>query len=151
MQISRAKIEDAQEILELQKLAYQREAELYNDHTIPPLTQTFEEMRAQFKDHVVLKTVFEGEIIGTVRAYEEGGICHIGRLAVHLKMQNRGIGTMLIQEIEKHFDCRHFELFAGSNSHNNIHLYKKLGYSIFKASRIGRGNKIEMLGLEKHV
>ena len=44
MMIERAKIEDAKEILDLQKLAYQSEAEIYNDYTIPPLTQTLEEM-----------------------------------------------------------------------------------------------------------
>jgi 2-aminoadipate transaminase len=44
MRIDRATVEDAKEILDLQKLAYQSEAEIYNDYTIPPLTQTLEEM-----------------------------------------------------------------------------------------------------------
>jgi hypothetical protein len=44
MIIERAHIEDTKEILDFQKLAYQSEAEIYNDYTIPPLTQTLEEM-----------------------------------------------------------------------------------------------------------
>ena len=39
-QILRADISDMAEIRDLQKLAYQTEAILYNDWTIPPLTQT---------------------------------------------------------------------------------------------------------------
>ena len=40
MSIEQATIEDAQEILALQKLAYTSEAEIYNDFTILPLHQT---------------------------------------------------------------------------------------------------------------
>ena len=38
--IEEAKVADAAEILALQKLAYQSEAELYGDDAIPPVTQT---------------------------------------------------------------------------------------------------------------
>ena len=40
MIVKRASFEDAKEILDLQKLAYVSEAEIYNDYSIPPLTQT---------------------------------------------------------------------------------------------------------------
>ena len=45
MILERATIEDAKEILDLQKLAYRSEAEIYYDDTLPPLTQTREEIR----------------------------------------------------------------------------------------------------------
>jgi hypothetical protein len=48
--IERASVEDAQEILALQRLAYQSEAEIYDDYSIPPLTQTLEAIRADFED-----------------------------------------------------------------------------------------------------
>lgn len=38
--IQDAEFDEAQQILELQKIAYQREAELYQDWNIPPLLQT---------------------------------------------------------------------------------------------------------------
>jgi len=47
-------------------------------------------------------------------------------------MQNQGIGTILMKEIEKCFTPKRFELFVGSKSGKNIYLYQKLGYSIFK-------------------
>ena len=40
--ITKALYSDLEEILALQKLAYQSEAELYDDYTIPPLTQSLE-------------------------------------------------------------------------------------------------------------
>ena len=45
MIIETATINDAEPILELQKLAYQSEGQRYNDFTLPPLTQTFEEIK----------------------------------------------------------------------------------------------------------
>ena len=148
MKILRATIADAEEILSLQKLAYRIEAERYNDYNIPPLMQTLEEIQEQFKDHVFLKTVSENIIIGTVRAHEENGICYITRLAVSPEMQNRGIGTVLMQEIEKYYKPVRFELFVGSKSENNIHLYSKLGYRIFKSATYECGN-IEIFHMEK--
>ena len=49
MSIERATIDDAQEILVLQKLAYTSKAEIYDDFTIEPLHQTLEEIRAEFE------------------------------------------------------------------------------------------------------
>ncbi|GAA5008522.1 hypothetical protein GCM10023206_15110 [Acinetobacter puyangensis] len=40
MLITQARLSDSEELLALQKLAYQSEAELNNDDNIPPLTQT---------------------------------------------------------------------------------------------------------------
>ena len=48
MILDRATIEDAKEILDLQKLAYRSEAEIHYDDTLPPLTQTREEIRNDF-------------------------------------------------------------------------------------------------------
>jgi hypothetical protein len=42
MIIGKANKDDLREILALQKLAYKSEAELYDDHSIPPLTQSIE-------------------------------------------------------------------------------------------------------------
>lgn len=126
MEILQATIADAEEILTLQKLAYQSEAERYSNYNIPPLTQTPDEIKDQFRNHIFLKAISEGRTIGTVRAYEENGTCYIGRLAVHPNSQNRGIGTALMKAIEGYFKPQRFELFVGSRSDKNIYLYKKL-------------------------
>ena len=147
-QITKADIDDAEEILKLQKLAYQIEAKRYNNYDIVPLKQTLEELENQFKDHIILKVVSDGTVIGTVRAYEKNGTCYVGRLAVQFDMQNQGIGTALMQEIEKSYCPRRYELFVGSKSDNNIHLYQKLGYNIYERKKYERGN-IEIFYMEK--
>ena len=148
MIISRATIDDADEILKLQKLAYRIEAERYSNYDIPPLKQTLEDIQSQFKTHIFLKAVSDGKIIGTVRAYEENGTCYIGRLAVRPDCQNRGIGAALMNAIEGCYKPKRFELFTGSKSDNNIHLYEKSGYTICKSDKYECGD-IRIYYMEK--
>ena len=133
MNVLRATADDASEILALQKLAYQSEAELYGVYDIPPLTQTLAEMEADLERQVVLKIVQEDHIVGSVRAHEKEGACHICRLIVHPNHQNRGLGTRLLHEIEAVFpQVERYELFTGHKSERNLYLYGKLGYREFR-------------------
>ncbi len=148
MIIEKATVSDAEELLALQKLAYRSEAEIYNDFGIPPLIQTLESMEEDFKNQLFLKTLLDGRIIGSVRAYSKEGTCYIGRLIVHPDFQNRGIGTRLMNDIERIFKgCKRFELFTGDKSEGNLRLYQKLGYRIFKASKIT--DQTNIVSLEK--
>ena len=133
MEISLAAIEDAEQILELQKLAYQSEAEIYQDFNIPPLTQTISEIKEEFDSLTFLKAVDGTKIIGSVRARSDGNSCFIGRVIVHPDSQGNGIGTRLMNAIEEHFtDVRRYELFTGTRSTANIRFYDRLGYKPFK-------------------
>jgi ribosomal protein S18 acetylase RimI-like enzyme len=137
MEIEKATVLSAEEILALQKLAYQSEAEIYNDFNIPPLVQTLVGIQKDLEDQFFLKAVTDERIIGSVRAYAQGTTCYIGRLIVHPDFQNRGIGTKLMHEIEKIFNhCNRFELFTGDKSERNLYLYQKLGYKVFKTAKI---------------
>jgi tyrosine decarboxylase/aspartate 1-decarboxylase len=146
--IERAGIDDAQAVLDLQKLAYQSEAALNNDYTIPPLRQTLNEMKVDLENQVVLKASLGGEIVGSVRAYLKDGTCFIGRLIVQPELQNRGIGTRLLDEIEAAFgQARRFELFTSDRSDRNLYLYQKLGYREFK--RENMATNLVIVFLEK--
>jgi hypothetical protein len=68
LEIIRASLKDTIEILALQKLAYQSEAQIYNDWTIPPLLQTAVEIQDEFSTHMFLKAVIKHSIVGYVRA-----------------------------------------------------------------------------------
>jgi ribosomal protein S18 acetylase RimI-like enzyme len=121
MTIEEADAKDAEEILGLQKLAYQSEAAIYDDYTIAPLTQSLDEIEADFQRQVFLKASADGKIVGCVRGYVRDGTCFIGRLIVHPDLQNQGIGTRLMNEIEKHFhQARRYELFTGEKSGRNL-------------------------------
>ncbi len=136
MEISYASENDLTEILDLQKLAYQSEAIIYNDFSIAPLIQILKELQDEAKKGVILKAVENERIIGSVRAYESGGTCFIGKLIVHPDYQNRGIGRMLMREIEKCYKVDRYELFTGYLSRKNISLYEKLGYNGFKTEKV---------------
>ena len=148
MVIERAGLEDAENILALQKLAYLSEAIIHDDYTIPPLHQTLEETMAEFENQCILKATLEGRIIGSVRAHMRAGTCYVGKLIVHPDLQNRGIGTRLMHEIEGCFpDAARYELFTGHKSQRNLYLYQKLGYRPFKSEMISE--KLILVFLEK--
>ena len=148
VEIARANVKDAEEILLLQKLAYRQQAKLYNDFQIPPLLESLNQVKANFETHVFLKATFDGKIVGSVRVLQNGDTCEVGRLMVHPDCQDRGIGTKLLLEAERVFpSCRRFELFTGERSVKNIYLYKKLGYRVFKSAK-PEGN-VNLIFLEK--
>ena len=100
MIIALAEKEDLGQILELQKLAFRSQAEIYNDYSIPPLIQTLEDIEQDFLTQTYLKAVINKKIIGSVRGYEDNNKCYIGRLIVHPAFQNQGYGTKLMAKIE---------------------------------------------------
>lgn len=147
--ITRAEVADAAEILALQKLAYRSEAALYDDYTIPPLTQTLEEIRQDFKDYTVLKAAAGGVIVGSVRGRESAfNEVYIGRLFVHPDRQKQGIGSRLMGAVEAAFPrARRFWLGTGHLSADNIRLYNKLGYR--ECGREPQGERVIFVHLEK--
>jgi RimJ/RimL family protein N-acetyltransferase len=148
LQIEIADVKDAEVILQLQKDAYESEAQIYNDFEIPPLTENLSQLKTLFASHIFLKATIDHKIAGSVRAKINNGTCHIGRLIVNPEFQNRGIGTKLLAEIElKYPACRRFELFTGIKSTRNIRLYEKAGYKAFKTESVS--NKLSLICFEK--
>lgn len=146
--IRTAGIDDLDEILNLQKLAYISEAEIYDDFSIPPLLQTPDDLAKEAANSLMLKAVHNGKIIGSVRAYEKDGTCYIGKLIVHPDFQNKGIGKKLLSAIEKRFDGARYELFTGHLSEKNLAIYEKMGYKRFKT--VNSSDKLSLIYLEKH-
>jgi ribosomal protein S18 acetylase RimI-like enzyme len=143
-----AQQEDLSEILQLQKLCFFIEAKLYDFYDIPQLNQTLEEITLDFSSQLFLKAVINGRIVGSVRAYQEGEACHVGRLFVHPDYQNRGLGTKLMNEIEALFkDAKRFELLTGHKNSKNLYLYQKLGYRIIRTEALN--DKLTFVYLEK--
>ena len=148
---------DAPEILTLQKVAYQSEAELYGDDSLPALQQTLEDLENDFErrpareasllgaraagdqpsdesDRIVfIKAVVNGKIIGSIRGHSRGGTAYVGRLIVHPYFRRRGIGRRLLDEIEQAFPAvKRFEAFTGHQSKRNLFQLSRSGYQIFR-------------------
>ena len=148
MQIVIAEKKDLKEILELQKACYLEEAELYDDFSIPPLTQTLGSIERDFSKTIFLKVETEGRIIGSIRGRLDWNTCKIERLVVGVNFRNQGLGTKLMHSIEWHFsNVKRFELFTGHKSVRNLSLYDELGYTPFKKQRVNE--KLELIFLEK--
>jgi len=130
--VQKADTADLQEILDLQLLAYQSEALLLNNFLIPPLTQTLAELEAEFSSGIFLKATDEkNTIIGSVRGYSDKGTLYVGKLIVHPDRQGKGIGTLLLHQIESEWPHSRYELFTSSKSIRNINLYEQVGYRPF--------------------
>ena len=89
--ILKAEREDLQEILQLQYLAYQSEANLFGSRDIPPLKQTLDEVVEEWCSGIILKMVDDANtFIGSVRAIERDGTALIGKLMVHPDHRTKG-------------------------------------------------------------
>ncbi len=148
--IELAGIEDAEAILALQRLAYRSEAELYDDYSIQPLTQTMDELFAEFQTHSVFKAMMGTVLVGSVRTEVVGDTCYVKKLIVDPSAQNNGVGKALMKHVEAHHDAvKRFELFTGYRSEKNLHLYGKLGYREFKRER--SNEKLVFVFMEKRI
>ena len=148
-EIKKAEHSNLKEILQLQYLAYQSEADLFGSRDIPPLKQTIDEVVEEFNSGVILKMVDDNNtIIGSVRAQERDGTVYIGKLMVHPEYRHKGYGTKLLSEIEKCYPYNRYELFTSTRSLDNIRLYQKLGYTIFARKAVN--DELEFVYMEKY-
>lgn len=148
MTIVKADWKDLPEILALQYQAYQSEAKLLANPSIPPLTQTLEEVQQEYENGFFLKALTPDQAIaGSVRAYSHHGTLFIGKLIVRPDLQGQGIGTRLLCKIEKEFPHQRYELFTSTRSIRNIKLYEHLGYTIFKEEKVS--DTLDFIYLEK--
>lgn len=113
----------------MQRLAFVREAQLYGEPNLPPMTETPDELQRALANVSVLKAMIDGQIVGSVRGELANGYCHIHRLAVHPAFQRQGLGELLMRAIEDAFPAAlTFHLETGHLSAGNLRLYAKLGY-----------------------
>ncbi|MFH8612723.1 GNAT family N-acetyltransferase [Streptomyces sp. NPDC018029] len=142
--ISEAAADDqdaAEQILKLQYLCYQSEAELYGDYSIEPLTQSLDSVRAELAAGTVLVARLGTEVVASVRGtVDADGTARIGKLIVHPRMQRHGLGGRLLDAIELRLGAdgtaKSFQLFTGHRSEQNLQLYRKHGYAPVKTQRV---------------
>ncbi|AWE41864.1 GNAT family N-acetyltransferase [Actinobaculum sp. 313] len=84
------------------------------------MVQTLEELREEYESSVVLVYECDGQIVGSVRASACKSIAYVGRLIVDPAWQRRGIGSLLMKELECCLGgCAAFELFTGRSFQNS--------------------------------
>lgn len=142
--ISAATAQDAEQILKLQYLCYQGEAELYGDYGIEPLTQTLDDLRAELLRSHTLVARLGDEVVASVRAaVDEAGTARIAKLIVHPRMQRHGLGGRLLDAIEAYVAgepaAKRFQLFTGHRSEGSLRLYRSHGYAPVTTEQVAPG------------
>ncbi|MFI2755148.1 GNAT family N-acetyltransferase [Cellulomonas sp. P22] len=124
---------DAGELLTLRRAAFVSEAQIYGDPSIPPLTQTFDELREDLvAEGVITLGAWRGHrLVGSIRVLIEESKATLGRLAVAPDLQGQGIGTRLLLAILPLLpeDISEVWVFTGRDSVQNLALYEKHGYT----------------------
>ena len=168
MKILPACEQDLPEILAVQKAAFAAEAQLVNDWSIPPLTQTLDELADDWRNGVMLKALNEqNALVGSVRGHKGQGGFYIGRLAVLPQWQGRGCGSALLEAIiglalslgqsqtgahiqtnvQTEARPNRLVLFTSTKSERNLRLYERFGFRPFKKSTTATG--VALVWLEK--
>ncbi|MFD6436725.1 GNAT family N-acetyltransferase [Streptomyces venezuelae] len=131
----------AEQILKLQYLCYQSEAEIYGDYSIEPLTQSLDSLRGELAAGTVLVARLGTEVVASVRGtVDADGTARIGKLIVHPRMQRHGLGGRLLDAIERRLGAegaaKCFQLSSGHRSEQNLQLYRKHGYAAVSSHRV---------------
>jgi ribosomal protein S18 acetylase RimI-like enzyme len=149
--ISAAAAEDAEQIFKLQYLAFQREAELYGNYRIQPLTQSLDSLKAELATDTVIVARLGDEVVGTVRgSVDEEGTAKIAKLCVHPRLQGHGLGSRLLRAVEEALaggETTRFRLHTGHKSESNLRLYRKAGYTAVGGRTASDG--VQLVILEK--
>lgn len=150
--ISAADERDAEQILKLQYLCYQSEAELYDDYGIEPLTQTLADLRAELDLGHGLVARLGDEIVASVRATTDpDGTPRITKLIVHPRMRRHGLGGRLLAAIEAQVtestSAKRFRLTTGHRSEANLRLYRSRGYA--QTATSVQSARLTLITLEK--
>jgi len=131
LSILKATYNDLKEILLLQKLAFQTEAEAHGNYDIEPLKQTYESICEDFKTYTFLKITLNDRIIASVKSKINEGTVWVGKLIVSPNFRRKGLGKQLLNEVEKLYpEARRFQLFTAASSIHNIRLYESVGYKV---------------------
>ena len=149
--VDRANPEDAEEILLVQKLAFQRIATRLRKPELPPLTESLDELLADFGSCIIAQARWAEQLIGSVRGYAIDDVCEIRRMSVHPQFNGKGIGAALLVDIEKRFpSADRFELYTSTENVEAIRLYERHGYAITHTQETQASGTLVFLAKLRH-
>ena len=125
----------ARSLLELQRIAYQIEADIIGNNQIPPLHETLSELQScgeTFYGYFV-----EDALAGALAYKLIGPTLDIHRLMVHPNFFRQGIARKLIEHVELlHPEAERAIVQTGSLNQPAVKLYQQLGYRIVDTKEV---------------
>jgi ribosomal protein S18 acetylase RimI-like enzyme len=91
-------MDEARELLALQKLSYRQEADLVGSEQLPPLHESLEAL--QQSTETFYGYILSGQLVGAISYKREGGLLDIYRMMIHPDYFRRGIARTLLQFVE---------------------------------------------------
>jgi len=128
----KARLEDMEGIYNVIKLAFEDYRKInYREAAIQSAIVSKSEIQRRINEELMIVAEENRQIVGTVTGTIEGETIHVKTLATHPCFQNLGVGTRLMEEIEKEAvgaGCYKVSLFTTPVMKSAIHLYEKRGY-----------------------
>jgi ribosomal protein S18 acetylase RimI-like enzyme len=123
---------DVNGILETQRAAFERYAPFVQVDAFPPLCESAEGVLEDIRKKTVLVAEdMGGFIAGSIRYSLNAGVCIFDRLSVHPSHQGRGIGKLLVHEVERSVAAKVHKIMleTGLLAEQLLIFYTRLGYS----------------------
>lgn len=121
---------DAGHVTVLQRCCWVEEAIANQMWSIPPLTESVEDVAGWLASTTALGLWLDGRLLAMVRGVRTGDTWEVGRLAVVPDLRGRHLGDWMLDRIEERVEagCTRYELFTGARSERNLVMYERRGY-----------------------
>lgn len=134
-QVRNATYDDIYSIMSITKEAFVKYEELAGVTGLPALSETYEDVKKDIDEKIVLIAIQDSAPVGSVRVYvdEETKTAYLSRFAVKVTSQNNGIGKSimnLVDRIMRRRGVKSISLHTGSKITSLIRFYYGRGFYI---------------------
>lgn len=131
--VREARRDDLDSVLHVQHQAFGRVVAQFgvDPQSMPPICETADELRRLWESGMrfFVAATSSGQIVGSVRGVDRGGVVEVGRLVVADAWLRRGVATRLMDSLEAAFPTAvSFVLFTATVASEPLALYSQRGY-----------------------
>ena len=149
----RAKLNDAEKLLEIQKICFTPHLERYQDFDMSPAMVSLDTIKWQIENENFYKILLNNNWIGSInlRKLDDFGNYKLHVINILPQYQGMGIGQTAIKLAEELFpEARTWSLETLEDMPGNRHVYEKLGY-IFTGKTERVNDKLTLVFYHKDI